>query len=47
MATYLATVVLTMPDNFDEQGATEAIEEALNKDPDIDNAEVMEVNEAS
>ena len=45
MAVYKVTVILNVPDNFDEEGVTVNVEESLNENPDINNAEVIEVTE--
>lgn len=42
---YKAVVLFTMPDNFDKEGATVNVEESLMENPDIDNAEVLEIEE--
>ena len=47
MAVYEVTVIVTAPDNFDEEGVLINVEEALNEHPDFDNAEVINIDNVS
>ena len=45
--TYEVTVIVSVPDNFDEEGIKINVEEVLNEHPDFENAEVIRIEDIS
>ena len=45
--TYEVTVVIAVPDNFDDEGIKINVEESLNEHPDFENVEVIKIEDIS